>query len=152
MSPTAPTFITLNDQLNKAHRRIRELQARETELLAQNRTLRAVITELTHDDPAQTAAELCSSPLHTSSPNDGSDGRFGTGDRGGKHTTQRLGPTAQSPAHADTPPRSRHWLRIRSASKRRGPKMFDLDPIGAMFLIIAVLWLIAAVAYGRDNR
>ena len=37
-------FVTLNDQLNKAHRRIRELQARETELLAQNRTLRAVIT------------------------------------------------------------------------------------------------------------
>ena len=26
--------------------------------------------------------------------------------------------------------------------------MFDLDPIGAVFLIIAVLWLIAAVAYG----
>ena len=47
MSPTAPTLVTLNDQLNKAHHRIRELQARETELLAQNRTLRAVITELT---------------------------------------------------------------------------------------------------------
>ena len=47
MSPTAPTFVTLNDLLNKAHRRIRELQARETELLAQNRTLHAVITELT---------------------------------------------------------------------------------------------------------
>jgi hypothetical protein len=30
--------------------------------------------------------------------------------------------------------------------------MFDLDPIGAMFLIIALLWLIAAVAYGRDDR
>ena len=28
MSPTAPTIVTLNDQLNKAHRRIRELQAR----------------------------------------------------------------------------------------------------------------------------
>jgi hypothetical protein len=51
MSPTAPTFVTLNDQLNKAHRRIRELQARETELLAQNRTLCAVINELTDDDP-----------------------------------------------------------------------------------------------------
>ena len=50
MSPTAPTFVTLNDQLNKAHQRIRELQARETELLAQNRTLCAVITEFTHDD------------------------------------------------------------------------------------------------------
>ena len=29
--------------------------------------------------------------------------------------------------------------------------MFDLDPIGATFVIIAVLWLIAAVAYGRDD-
>lgn len=48
MSPTAPTIVTLNDQLNKAHRRIRELQARETELLNQNRTLCAVIAELAH--------------------------------------------------------------------------------------------------------
>jgi hypothetical protein len=30
--------------------------------------------------------------------------------------------------------------------------MFDLDPIAAVFLIVAVLWLIAAVAYGRDHR
>ena len=30
--------------------------------------------------------------------------------------------------------------------------MFDLDPIGAIFLIIAVLWLIAAIAYWRDDR
>ena len=30
--------------------------------------------------------------------------------------------------------------------------MFDLDPIAAMFLIIAALWLIAAVAYGRNDR
>jgi hypothetical protein len=29
--------------------------------------------------------------------------------------------------------------------------MFDLDLIGTIFLIIAVLWLIAAVAYGRDD-
>ena len=50
MSPTAPTFVTLNDQLNKAHRRIRELEARETELFADNRTLRAAITELTDAD------------------------------------------------------------------------------------------------------
>ena len=75
MSPTAPTFVTLNDRLNKAHRRIRELEARETELLAQNRTLRAVITELTHEDHPRTAADL------TSSPDDGSDGRFGIGDQ-----------------------------------------------------------------------
>ena len=30
--------------------------------------------------------------------------------------------------------------------------MFDLDPIGAVFLMIAVMWLIAGVAYGRDDR
>jgi hypothetical protein len=30
--------------------------------------------------------------------------------------------------------------------------MFDLDPIGTIFLIIAVLWLIAAIAYGRDDQ
>jgi len=30
--------------------------------------------------------------------------------------------------------------------------MFDLDPITAAFLIIAVLFVIAAVAYGRDDR
>ncbi len=57
MSPAAPTFGTLNAQLNKAHHRIRELEAREAELLAQNSTLCAVITELTHDDHARTAAE-----------------------------------------------------------------------------------------------
>lgn len=56
MSPTAPTFVTLNDQLTKAHRRIRELETRETELLAQNSALRAVITELTDDDHPRTAA------------------------------------------------------------------------------------------------
>jgi hypothetical protein len=91
VSPTAPTFVTLNDLLNKAHRRIRELQARETELLAQNRTLHAVITELTDED-ARTAAELCSSPLPTSPPHDGSDGRFGVGE----HASQRLDPGTQS--------------------------------------------------------
>jgi hypothetical protein len=30
--------------------------------------------------------------------------------------------------------------------------MFDLDPVGTVFLIIAVSWLIAAIAYGRDDR
>ena len=89
MSPTTPTFGTLNDQLNKAHSRIRELEARETELLAHNRTLRAAITELTHDDHPRTSAEL------TSSSDDGSDG-FGIGNHPGKHTSQRLGPKPQS--------------------------------------------------------
>lgn len=61
MSPTAPTFVTVNDQLNKAHRRIRELEARETELFADNRTLRAAITELTDADHPRITAELTSS-------------------------------------------------------------------------------------------
>ena len=103
MSPTAPTFVTLNDRLNQAHRRIRELEARETELLAQNRALCAVITELTDDDPARSAADLSSRPLPTSAHGNGGDGRFGLGDQVGKHTRRRLGPAARSPAPADTP-------------------------------------------------
>jgi len=95
VSPAAPTFVTLYDLLNKAHRRIRELQARETELLAQNRTLHAVITELTDKD-TRIAAELSSSPLPTSPPHDGSAVRFGIGE----HASQRLGPAAQSPTPA----------------------------------------------------
>lgn len=73
MSPTAPTFGTLNDQLNKAYSRIRELEAREPELLARNRALCAVISELTHGDHTRTAAEL------TPVSNDGSGG-FDIGD------------------------------------------------------------------------
>ena len=118
MSPTAPTFVTLNDRLNKAHRRIRELQARETELLAQNRTLHAVITELTHDDHARTAAELCSSPLPTSSPHDSSDGRFGIGE----HASRGLGPSVQSPrpakSSAPTPASGTGRTRVKT---RRSP-------------------------------
>jgi hypothetical protein len=97
MSPTAPTFATLNDELNKAHRRIRELQAREAALLAQNRTLCTVITEFIHDDHGRSAAEL------TSSPNDGSEDRFGIGDQVGSHTSQRLSPAERSPAPAKPP-------------------------------------------------
>jgi hypothetical protein len=47
VSPTSPTFLALNDQLDKAHHRIRELEARETELLTQIGSLCAVITKLT---------------------------------------------------------------------------------------------------------
>lgn len=43
MSPTAPTVVTLNDQLNTAYQRIREREAREFELLAQNEALHAAI-------------------------------------------------------------------------------------------------------------
>jgi hypothetical protein len=108
VSPTSPTFVALNAQLNKAHHRIRELEARETELLAKNRTLCAVVTELTHEDHPRTAAELTSSPLHTWSPNDGSDGRFRIGDQVDQHTTQRAHPPAeQAQATARrTPPTS----------------------------------------------
>jgi hypothetical protein len=98
VSPTAPTFVTLNGQLTKAHSRIRELEARETELVEHNRTLHAVITELTDKD-ARTAAELCSSPLPTSPPHDGSDGRVGIGE----HASQGMRPAAQSPTPAKTP-------------------------------------------------
>ena len=47
MSPTSPTFGALNDQLIKAHHRIRELEAHETELLDQIRTLCAAIDPTT---------------------------------------------------------------------------------------------------------
>ena len=97
MSPTAPTFATLNDELNKAHRRIRELQAREAALLAQNRTLCTVITEFIREDHRRTAAE------HTSSPNDGSDDRFDIGDQVGSHTSQRLSPAERPPAPTKPP-------------------------------------------------
>jgi hypothetical protein len=47
MSPAAPTFVILNARLIKAHHRIRELEARESELVARNRTLCAVNEQLT---------------------------------------------------------------------------------------------------------
>jgi hypothetical protein len=145
MSPTAPTFGTLNDQLNKAHQRIREFEARETELLAQNRTLRAVITELTHDDHARTAAEP------TPASDDGSEG-LDIDDHLGKHTNQRLGHKPQSQKHLVNPASAPASATGTTRVKTRRSLMFDPDPIGAIFLIIAVLSLIAAVAYGRDDR
>jgi cell division protein FtsB len=67
VSPTAPTFVTLSAQLTKAHRRIRELEAREAELAARNKTLRAAITELAHDDhPGKTAATTATNRTKTS--------------------------------------------------------------------------------------
>jgi len=103
MSPTAPTVVTLNGQLNKAHRRIRELEADKAALLAQHRALCAVITELTHHDHACTAADLSSDALHTPSPGDGSDVRLGVGDLVGVPTSQHLGPAVQSPPPAIAP-------------------------------------------------
>jgi hypothetical protein len=58
MSPTSPNFAALNVQLNKAHSRIRELEARETELLAQIRSLCAVITELSYEVDPLAVVEL----------------------------------------------------------------------------------------------
>jgi hypothetical protein len=108
VSPTSPTFVALNNQLNKAHHRIRELEAGEAELLAQIRILCAVITELTHEVHARSAVELSSSTVQTSSPDDDS-GRFGIGNHVGTHTTQRARPpaahsqaTAGRPAPAST--------------------------------------------------
>jgi len=63
---------------------IRELEARERELLAQIRILCAVITDLTHEVQEPSAVELTSGPLQTSSPDDGNDGGFGIGGFGKK--------------------------------------------------------------------
>jgi hypothetical protein len=90
VSPTAPTFGILNDRLANAHRRIRELEARETELLAHNSTLRAVIDELTDKDHSRSAAELISMP------NEGLD-RSGISDAAGKrNTSQGVGSVVRS--------------------------------------------------------
>lgn len=63
MSPTSPTFVALNDQLIKAHRRIRELEA---ELLAQDAALCATISELTHVVHARSDVELTSNTVQIS--------------------------------------------------------------------------------------
>jgi hypothetical protein len=51
MSPTSPSFATWNDQLNKAHHRIRQLEAREAELVARIASLRSV-SESSDEDQA----------------------------------------------------------------------------------------------------
>ena len=96
MSPTAPTFVTLNNELNKAHGRIRELEARETELVAHNRTLCAVMEELTNADHPRKTADI------TPSSDKDSDGGLSTGDHL-KHPRQRPGPTPQPPRPAVNP-------------------------------------------------
>ena len=50
MSPTSPTFVAVNDQLTRAHHRIRHLEARETELMVLIETLWAVVTVLIPND------------------------------------------------------------------------------------------------------
>jgi hypothetical protein len=110
VSPTSPTFVALNDQLNKAHHRIRELEAGEAELLAQIRILCAVITELTHEVHARSAVELTSSTVQTSSPDEGSDRRFGIGDHVDKSQTTQSAcpPVAHSQAAAGRPAPATH--------------------------------------------
>jgi hypothetical protein len=117
----------LNNQLTKAHSRIRELQARETALAADNRTLRAVLTELTHEVMGSASAMT---PAST-------------------HTSVLARPHRSPPGNQR---RIEQPQRPPTAPKRGGSRMFDLDPIGTIFLLIAVLWLIAAIAYGRDDR
>jgi hypothetical protein len=110
VSPTSPTFVALNDRLNMAHRRIRELEAGEAELLAQIRILCAVITDLTHEVHTRSAVEFTSSTVQTSSPDDDSDYRFRIGDHVDKSDmTQNACPlvahsqaTAGRPAPAST--------------------------------------------------
>ena len=71
---------------------------RETTVVWERATGRPIYNALVWQD-TRTAAELCSSPLPTSPPHDGSDGRFGIGE----HASQRLGPAAQSPPPSKTP-------------------------------------------------
>jgi hypothetical protein len=110
MSLTSPTFVALNDQLIKAHHRIRELEARETELLAQISILCAVNTTLLHDVHARCTVGLASTTVQPSSPDEGSDRRFGIGDHlDTSNTAQSACPrathsqaTATRPAAAST--------------------------------------------------
>ncbi len=100
MSPTVPTFATLNDELNQAHRRIRELQAREAELLAENKTLSTVIAEYIHEDHRRAAAE------HTSSPNICTADGVGSGDQVGGHNSERVSLPERLPGQGKPPGRS----------------------------------------------
>ena len=98
MSPTSPTFITLNGQLIKAHKRIRELEAGEAELLAQIRILCAVITDLTHEIHARSAVELPSTTVPTSTLDNGRDSRVANRDHADTSHTPQYG----SPGAADS--------------------------------------------------
>ena len=91
MSPTSPTFNTLNGQLIKAHQRIRELEAGEAELLAQIRILCAVITDLTHEIHARSAVELPSATVLTSTLDNGRDRRVVNGDQADTSHTPQYG-------------------------------------------------------------
>jgi hypothetical protein len=122
VSPTSPTFVTLNDRLNKAHHRIRELESGEAELLAQIRILCAVITDLTHEVHARSAVELTSSPVQTSTPDDGSGSRFGIGDHVDKSdmTQSACPPVAHAQANASRPaPASTSRIGAKRAKTRR---------------------------------
>lgn len=51
MSPTPPTYAALYSQLAQAHRRIRELEAREADLVADLGLLRCAPTESLGESP-----------------------------------------------------------------------------------------------------
>lgn len=56
--PVPPSVTALRQQLADALARIQELEAHETQLLAQNQTLCAAITELTHEAHADNVITL----------------------------------------------------------------------------------------------
>jgi hypothetical protein len=56
--PLPPSITALQQQLTDARTHIQELEAREARLLAQNQTLCAVITELTHEAHADNVITL----------------------------------------------------------------------------------------------
>jgi hypothetical protein len=56
--PIPPSVAALQQQLADARARIQQLEAREAQLLAQNQTLCAVITELTHETHADNVITL----------------------------------------------------------------------------------------------
>jgi len=62
--PLPPSITALQQQLADARTRIQELEAREARLLAQNQTLCAVITELTHETEANNVVALAARRRH----------------------------------------------------------------------------------------
>jgi hypothetical protein len=114
MSPTSPTFITLNGQLIKAHQQIRELEAGGAELLAQIRILCAVIADLTHEIHTRSTVELPSTTVPTSTLDSDRDRRVANGDHADTSHTPQYG----CPAAAD------------SQSTRPRPTLASTAPLG----------------------
>ena len=82
----------------------------------------AVITDLTHEVHARSAVELTSSPVQTSTPDDGSGSRFGIGDHVDKAdmTQSACPPAAHAQANASRPaPASTSRIGAKRAKTRR---------------------------------